>query len=201
MTINLLGHLERIRAKVFEVGDMRNSSGHQRGVVSDLLPHILSTLYDLGLAGQKAEDLRVKLGMHEPWMSPGTYRMPAAPSENETYARAIGRFAESFRYGPIFYFEVGKYWSKNEGFLELDFEHGHATISYEKPFEFAAESRFFKLSPIVTVDDCAPLSPSEFKELIDGNADRNFDKAAMIAEFIGLVRKAGFEQGRMVLVN
>ncbi len=203
---SLLGRLQRVRGKMLEGEGTRSTAehrlwlldGNQGGMVRDLLSHPFGTLCDLGLAGFKTESLRVKLGKHESGTPAGTYRPLKTAAEGETYACAEGNFATLYG-SPAFEFEVGKYWPKNQRFLQLDFERGHALLNYEKPFELTIEAHCFRSTSVVTVDDYATLSFLDFTEFMEGRTHGNVGKAAAIVEFNELVRKTGLEQGGVPL--
>jgi len=196
-----LGPLRRIYGKMLEGEGARSSvdhrlwllDGNQGGMVRDLLSHLFGSLYDLALADSKVISLHVRLGKYEHWMRLGEYRPIARVSEGETYARIEGTFIASYGL-PTFKFEVGKYWPKNERFLQLDFEHGRATLGYEKPFELVVETNSLKTTSTVTATNYATLSFLNFKEFLNGKTHGHIGRAAAIVEFNELVRKTGLEQ-------
>lgn len=200
-----LGRLRQVRGKMLEGEGTRSTADHrlwlldgtQGGMVRDLLSHLFGSLYDLGLADSKVVSLHVKLGKYEHWMRMGEYRPLGTAAEAETYARIEGTFLAGNGM-PTFEFEVGKYWSRNERFLRLEFDHGQITQNYEKPFGIIIETGYSRANSTVTADPYAILAFMDFKRFMAGETDGHIGRAAAIVEFNEKIRRTGLKQGGVI---
>lgn len=196
-----LGRPKEIRGKMLEGEGTAGTADHRMwlldgihgGMIRDLASHIFGPLYDIGFASSDIIEPKVELGKYESGESLGTFRPLTNPKEGETYASIEGKFIAPCGM-PRFRFEVGKYWPRNERFLEIICENGYATLSYEKPFELKIETAHGKpISITVTADFYPTLAFLDFEEFIYGHANGHIDRADAIVTFNEKVRLAGLQ--------
>lgn len=197
-----LGCVKNIKGKLLEGSGSAGTADHrawlldgrQGGMIRDLSSHLFGPLYDIGLATAEVINPHVTLDKYENTMLLGTFRPLQQPDEGETYARMEGNFLT-----PIgtshFIFEVGKYWPIHDRSLEIKFEFGKATLSYEKPFKFTIQkSDGEQYSSIVTAEQYASLAFLNFKEFIKNETHGKIGRAAAIVKFNEEMRKNGLKE-------
>lgn len=166
--------------------------GHQGGMIRDLASHMFGTLYDIGFATGKAIEPQVILGKYDPGMELGTWRPLESAEEGETYADISGVFPAPKGLVP-FRFRVGKYWTAHDRYLEIQFEHGIAHFSYEKPFELILGNKRGEAVSRVWLDtDFYPsLAYLDFKRFIENGGNGHIRRGAAIVRFNEAMRNVG----------
>lgn len=93
---------------------------------------------------------------------------------------------------PHFTFEVAKYWTQHDRVLEINFDRGRVTFSYEKPFEMKIElNSGVLISCELSVEHYPCLAFLDFKEFIGGRQSGHLGRAAAIVRFNETMRKCG----------
>ncbi len=167
--------------------------GKHGGMIRDLASHLFGALYDIGMGSSDIRWEEVELGRYDHGMDLGKWRPLRQWDEGETHAKMRGVMFSPC--GEIqCSFEVGKYWPSHCRFLNLTFEHGLITLSYERPFELTIETNHGTVSVKNKMEQYQILTLIDFKEFIDGKASGHIGRAAAIVRFNEMARQFGVRQ-------